>query len=189
MRRARLRRSREGPDTARARGELGRGGGGQVDSGTLWKTSGWTRVKNMKQECQDKQCALSRVKRLGARPRGRGARAGARPRAGRARGRGRRISRARPSRGAARSRGPRSGGGRCVARSLRRTCGCAVSCLYIYSACETRVCVRVFEVRVDRAREYSRVNLHLRPCSVENDDSLQRLKNATRIIAPHCRPA
>ena len=103
---------------------------------------------------------------------GRGA---SRPRAG-----------SRPSR---RSRGPRSGGGRCVARSLRRTCGCAVSCLY--SACETRVCC-VFSRCASACPCGPRacvVNLHLRPCSVENDNSLQRLKDATRIIAPHCRPA
>ena len=61
----------------------------------------------------------------------------------------------------------------------RRVYGCAVSCLSSVCVC---VCVRRFEVRVDTCV----VNLHLRPCSVENDNSLQSASKGRH--AHHCSP-
>ena len=106
---------------------------------------------------------------------------GPRPR-GRARGR---LSALGPRGALARSAERRRSVRRAVSASYVRVC-CLVS-VYIVRVRHVCECACVFSRCVWTA--VCVVNLHLRPCSVENDDSLQRLTDATRIIAPHCRPA
>ena len=143
------------------------------------------RVKIQKHETRVSRQTVCALKRLGARPR-----------AGRSRSRS-------GSPDAARGRRAAAGGGACVptlrhtgslgprgalARSAerRRSVRRAVSASYVRVCCLVSVyilrvrhvcaCVSCFRGACgDRAsaRVFCVVNLHLRPCSVENDDSLQ----------------